>query len=75
MSPVATVLHNFVSKLSPDTKEDPNLPATLTKVEALTGVNSHWLVNLALHLGVVTGHDHLACVLSTLWEIDGNWNI
>lgn len=45
-------------------------PATLTDVEALTLLKSDGLVNLADHLDVVTGHDHLA-ILGTLRPCEG----
>lgn len=51
------------------------LPATLTEVESLAGVNSHGLVDLALNLSIITRHDHPAHILGALWEINGNRNI
>lgn len=53
-----------------------SLPSTLTKVETLSDLNGHGMKNLALHLDVVTGHDHLAGrILGTLNEVQGSRNI
>lgn len=45
--------------------------ATLTDVEALTLLNGEGLVDLADHLDVVTGHDHLGVgVLGSLGPVE-----
>lgn len=64
--------HRLLDDASAETSS--NGSATLTDVESLTDLNSVGMAHGDDHLGVVTGHDHLASgILSTLREgqVDG----
>lgn len=62
LSLVLLIVHQSTLNLLDDASDETsgNGPTTLTDVEALTLLNGDGLVDLADHLDVVTGHDHLA---------------